>query len=456
MKKCPNCGAQMDDESLFCTECGKPIPQGNVCPHCGASVNDGDAFCQNCGKKVGEESSTLDKDNTQQKCPHCGALVNAGNVFCENCGKKLDEVPVTPVQRPQTPNESGKLVIRWDGAWALIDTKIRITVNGSNLGEFSYKEGFESSVPITSSETVVVTKVGLYTTKEKLNLNPNENYTYEFAYHRMSGWFGFILYDSHGNELRRDKLHWGMFLLSFLLPIVGIIYAICVWKKKPASSYTAIYASLLGILISLLVSYNLPSLSNYTNSTVVVSDSDSIIVDSDSIIVEEDISDVHSEAYIKHRLQQICDGVPSTPEKTFVNKYFSESFKKLYNAVNEKYDNEYPESDMGYFGSYFWSNSGSVDDSNINSVTVLEVELITESTALATVQDYVKYGKNDELKNSKQIKLVFENDDWFIDDFNDYKSNMEEYINRTNDSETITAIGAFTDEINDDGNDSIR
>ncbi len=190
------------------------------------------------------------------------------------------------------------------------------------------------------------------------------------------------------------------------------------------------------------------------SKAAVVSDSDSIIVDSDSIV--EDINDVHSEAYIKHRLQQICDGVPSTPEKTFVNKYFSESFKKLYNAVNEKYDNEYPESDMGYFGSYFWSNSGSVDDSNINSVTVLEVELITESTALATVQDYVKYGKNDELKNSKQIKLVFENDDWFIDDFNDYKSNMEEYINRTNDSETITAIGAFTDEINDDGNDSIR
>ena len=64
--------------------------------------------------------------------------------------------------------------------------------------------------------------------------------------------------------------------------------------------------------------------------------------------------------------------------------------------------------------------------------------------------------KGDVRAAGKDYELVFENDDWFIDDFNDYKSNMEEYINRTNDSETITAIGAFTDEINDDGNDSIR
>ena len=51
MKQCPNCGAQIADDSLFCAECGKEIPQGTVCPHCGASMNDGDAFCQNCGKK---------------------------------------------------------------------------------------------------------------------------------------------------------------------------------------------------------------------------------------------------------------------------------------------------------------------------------------------------------------------------------------------------------------------
>ena len=57
MKQCPNCGAQINDDSHFCTECGKPIPQGSICPHCGASVNDGDFFCQSCGKRINELQS---------------------------------------------------------------------------------------------------------------------------------------------------------------------------------------------------------------------------------------------------------------------------------------------------------------------------------------------------------------------------------------------------------------
>lgn len=56
IKKCKYCGAQVEDGYLFCTECGKPILQGNNCPHCGASIDDDDAFCCNCGKKIVEES----------------------------------------------------------------------------------------------------------------------------------------------------------------------------------------------------------------------------------------------------------------------------------------------------------------------------------------------------------------------------------------------------------------
>lgn len=53
MKKCKYCG---EDNSLFCTGCGKPVSHGNLCPHCGASVSEGDTFCQNCGKNVKEPS----------------------------------------------------------------------------------------------------------------------------------------------------------------------------------------------------------------------------------------------------------------------------------------------------------------------------------------------------------------------------------------------------------------
>lgn len=54
MKNCPNCGAQIADDSRFCSECGKEIVQDNVCPHCGAIVGESDAFCQNCGKSLND------------------------------------------------------------------------------------------------------------------------------------------------------------------------------------------------------------------------------------------------------------------------------------------------------------------------------------------------------------------------------------------------------------------
>ena len=104
MKKCPYCGMQNEDENLFCTECGKPIPQGRVCPHCGASVNDDDAFCSNCGKKVDEQPASDTSKSLQKICPHCGAPINEGDVFCSECGKKIDEVPTSITKQPKCPH----------------------------------------------------------------------------------------------------------------------------------------------------------------------------------------------------------------------------------------------------------------------------------------------------------------------------------------------------------------
>ena len=116
MKKCPNCGAQIDDNSLFCTECGKQIPQGNVCPHCGASVSDGDAFCQSCGNKVDgveEQQPSAAAAPAQKRCPHCGAMVGSDSVFCENCGRNVSNGSSAPntnfqTQAPYAPKSNSQ------------------------------------------------------------------------------------------------------------------------------------------------------------------------------------------------------------------------------------------------------------------------------------------------------------------------------------------------------------
>jgi predicted amidophosphoribosyltransferase len=92
MKKCPFCGAELNDDNLFCTECGKELPKGIECPHCGASVNEGDIFCTECGKRLDEVPQATSSEPIKPKCPHCGAPMNEGDAFCMECGKKVDEL----------------------------------------------------------------------------------------------------------------------------------------------------------------------------------------------------------------------------------------------------------------------------------------------------------------------------------------------------------------------------
>lgn len=299
MKKCPFCGAELSDDSIFCTECGKEfpkgivcprcgasinegvafcsecgckIPQGNVCAHCGAPVSNGDVFCKNCGNKVCDDCES--SNNTQpiqiRKCNHCGAELNNDDAFCPNCGVKIAGATAAfsfaePQQRinandnsSDDNNSRGYLYIRWDGKWALIDYKVQILVNGIKQGEYSFKDGFEVVVPISSPEMVVETKLSFHKTKKVLSLDPQENYSYNLVYNTVSGSFGFVLCDNDGNEIETDKLHWGYFLLCFLIPIVGFIYALSIRKKKPATSNQALMVSLFGFVVSLVLSYSMP------------------------------------------------------------------------------------------------------------------------------------------------------------------------------------------------------
>lgn len=56
-KKCPYCGAEADDDALFCVMCGRALDGNesvnNVCPYCGNELSDGAVFCGMCGNKIG-------------------------------------------------------------------------------------------------------------------------------------------------------------------------------------------------------------------------------------------------------------------------------------------------------------------------------------------------------------------------------------------------------------------
>lgn len=186
-------------------------------------------------------------------CGKCGNELKDGTKFCPKCGHPTGVNPVNSSPNPNINDRKCNLTIRWEGAWVLIDATVRVIVNGAYIGEYSFKDGFEAIVPIDSEFVTVKIKCSFREYTQYLSLSTKTNYSLNISYSRISGGFGFSLCDNDGYEIYNDSLHLGMAILSFLIPIVGFIYALIVRKDKPAASTNAIIMSVAGFVVALIL-----------------------------------------------------------------------------------------------------------------------------------------------------------------------------------------------------------
>ncbi len=108
VEKCPNCGADVQNGSQFCNNCGTRMPPasmktapraGHTCPTCGAAVAEGTLFCNNCGTKLAPTPAPAPApapaepavEESKRSCPNCGTELEPDAAFCFNCGAKLGE-----------------------------------------------------------------------------------------------------------------------------------------------------------------------------------------------------------------------------------------------------------------------------------------------------------------------------------------------------------------------------
>lgn len=49
---CSSCGPRPEPDAVFCSSCGRPLPDRSACDRCGAALQPDSRFCEACGRQV--------------------------------------------------------------------------------------------------------------------------------------------------------------------------------------------------------------------------------------------------------------------------------------------------------------------------------------------------------------------------------------------------------------------
>lgn len=92
MINCPNCGAQLPDDSSFCTNCGVPLEISFQCSNCGGEVQENDVFCVHCGASFTPENADVNANANIN--PNVNANVKPAKKEKSAEGGKKSKLPI--------------------------------------------------------------------------------------------------------------------------------------------------------------------------------------------------------------------------------------------------------------------------------------------------------------------------------------------------------------------------
>lgn len=103
VKKCPNCGAEVNNEAVFCSGCGGKMPQEEQ--EAGEEPAVAEAATEEKAEEAATEETATEKtaieetiteevvesaaEENTKSCSNCGAQAAEGSSFCAECGTKL-------------------------------------------------------------------------------------------------------------------------------------------------------------------------------------------------------------------------------------------------------------------------------------------------------------------------------------------------------------------------------
>lgn len=96
---CPNCGKKLDDDALFCDECGTKIQRQKPSNDQTPTVQETSVIKEESVKEVARTESVEEirpeqkrvnpKEGRLHKCPNCGELISFDDVKCPSCGYEI-------------------------------------------------------------------------------------------------------------------------------------------------------------------------------------------------------------------------------------------------------------------------------------------------------------------------------------------------------------------------------
>jgi len=100
--KCPNCGNQVQEDAVFCDQCGTRLPR----PEAATAVANASTTTQQPAAEQEQAAGQGIVPAQEGRCANCGTVNTPGEMFCGECGAPLaapQPEPAAEVQAPAVP-----------------------------------------------------------------------------------------------------------------------------------------------------------------------------------------------------------------------------------------------------------------------------------------------------------------------------------------------------------------
>lgn len=159
--------------------------------------------------------------------------------------------------------------------------------------------------------------------------------------------------------------------------------------------------------------------------------------DSDSVTVTDTVvTDLKSVEAINTRLTDIFSKAFNMSDEDAINNFFSKEYRKLYAEV-EQYDNTHiPDGDVGFWNGNIWYGG---QDGNPEEAKIVSVHYSNDDAIAYAEVNFIHQEGEFHSENFMSVDLVFEDENWYIDEINGFKQRMKEYVQSAN--EGVDLVG---------------